>query len=308
MIRNNRTTAYISKFRLQYKAELFLLFTAIFWGLSFPLIKIGLIYVSPFAFVFYRFLITTIIFIIIFRKKLPGIKFKELKYGFILGIYLYIGFITQTIGLKYTTAANSAFITGTNIVLIPFVQILLVKTKPKIENIIGIIIVVIGLFFLTEIKNANFNYGDFITLFCAISFAIYIVLLDKYYKKTGYFELIYGQFITMVFLCLFGMFFIEYLILDEYYFELNFESSFTLIFTSLLATLLGLYIAIKYQKFTTPVRAGLIYNMEQIFAVIFAYFIINELLSFNQLIGAIIMFTGLLISEFFGEFKSFIKK
>ncbi len=308
MIRNNQTASYISKFRIQYKAELFLLFTAIFWGLSFPLIKIGLIYISPFAFVFYRFLITTIIFILIFRKRLSRIKFKELKYGFILGIYLYIGFITQTIGLKYTSAANSAFITGTNIVLIPFVQILLIKTKPKIENVIGIIIVVIGLFFLTEIKNANFNFGDFITLFCAVSFAIYIVLLDKYYKETGYFELIYGQFISMVFLCLLGMFFIEHLIFDEYHFELNFDSAFSLIFTSLLATLLGLYIAIKYQKFTTPVRAGLIYNMEQIFAVIFAYFIINELMSFNQLIGAIIMFSGLLISEFFGEFKSFIKK
>jgi len=308
LIRNNQTASYISKFRIQYKAELFLLFTAIFWGLSFPLIKIGLIYISPFAFVFYRFLITTIIFILIFRKRLSRIKFKELKYGFILGIYLYIGFITQTIGLKYTSAANSAFITGTNIVLIPFVQILLIKTKPKIENVIGIIIVVIGLFFLTEIKNANFNFGDFITLFCAVSFAIYIVLLDKYYKETGYFELIYGQFISMVFLCLLGMFFIEHLIFDEYHFELNFDSAFSLIFTSLLATLLGLYIAIKYQKFTTPVRAGLIYNMEQIFAVIFAYFIINELMSFNQLIGAIIMFSGLLISEFFGEFKSFIKK
>lgn len=308
MTRYNRTTEIFSKFRVQYKAESFLLLTAIFWGLSFPLIKIGLIYISPYAFVFYRFLITTIIFIFIFRKRISGIKFKELKYGFILGIFLYIGFITQTIGLKYTSAANSAFITGTNIVLIPFVQILLVKTKPKIENIIGIIIVVIGLFFLTEIKNANFNFGDFITLFCAVSFAIYIVLLDKYYKRTGYFELIYGQFLIMVFLCLLGMFFIEHLIFDDYYFTLNFDSAFSLVFTSLLATLLGLYIAIKYQKFTTPVRAGLIYNMEQIFAVIFAYFIINELLSFNQLIGAIIMFTGLLISEFFGEFKSFIKK
>jgi len=112
----------------------------------------------------------------------------------------------------------------------------------------------------------------------------------------------------MVFLCLLGMIFIEHLILDEYYFELNFDSASTLIFTSLLATLLGLYIAIKYQKFTTPVRAGLIYNMEQIFAVIFAYFIINEIMSFNQVIGAIIMFTGLLISEFYREFKSFKKK
>lgn len=308
MIQTSRTPDTSSKFYLQYKAELFLLLTAISWGLSFPLIKIGLVYVSPFTFVFFRFLITVIIFVIIFRKKISKIKFKEFKYGFILGVFLYIGFITQTIGLKYTSAGNSAFITGTNIILIPFIQILLVKTKPKVENIVGIIIVVIGLSFLTDIKNADFNFGDFITLFCAASFAIYIVLLDKYYKSTGYFELIYGQFISVAFLSLLGMIFIEYMMYDEVYFELNYESAFTLIFTSLFATLLGLYIVIKYQKYTTPVRAGLIYNMEQIFAVIFAYIIINELLSFNQVIGAVIMFTGLLISEFYREFISNIKK
>jgi len=276
--------------------------------LSFSLIKIALVYISPFAFVFYRFLITTIVLFIFFRKRILKIKFYDIKYGFILGIFLFIAYLTQTIGLKYTSAGNSAFITGTNIVLIPFVQIIIVKTKPKIGNVFGIIFVLIGLYFLTELKDAKLNFGDFLTIFCAIAVAVYIVLLDKFYKKTGYFELIFGQFITMVILSFLGTFFVEHLIYNEYHVVLNFESTSSLIITALLATLIGLYFSTKYQKFTTPVRAGLIYNMEPIFAVIFAYFILNELMSFYQLIGAAIMLSGLIISEFFEEFKSYVKK
>ena len=308
MVKKNQPFDILLNYKTRYKAEIILLLATLSWGLSFSLIKIALVYISPFAFVFYRFLITTIILFLFFRKRILKIKFHDIKYGLILGVFLFIAYLTQTIGLKYTTAGNSAFITGTNIVLIPFVQLLFIKTKPKIGNIIGIIFVLIGLCFLTELKDAELNYGDFITLFCAISVAFYIVLLDRFYKKTGYFEIIYGQFIAMVILSFLGTFFIEHLIYNEYRLVLNFESTLSLILTALLATLIGLYFSTKYQKFTTPVRAGLIYNMEPIFAVIFAYFILHELMSFYQLIGAAIMFSGLIISEFFEEFKSYLKK
>jgi len=308
LVKTNQSFKILLQYKTRYKAEIILLLVTLSWGLSFSLIKIALIYISPFAFVFYRFLITTIILFLFFRKRILKIRFYDIKYGLILGVFLFIAYLTQTIGLKYTSASNSAFITGTNIVLIPFVQILIVKTKPKIGNIIGIIFVLIGLYFLIELKDAKLNYGDFITLCCAISVAFYIVLLDRFYKKTGYFEMIYGQFIAMVILSFLGTFFIEYLIYNEYRLVLNFESTLSLILTALLATLIGLYFSTKYQKFTTPVRAGLIYNMEPIFAVIFAYFILHELMSFYQLIGASIMFSGLIISEFFEEFKSYLKK
>ena len=132
--------------KLQYKAEAYLLLVALMWGVSFPVVKIALNYSSPFIFVFFRFLITSLIFLIFFYKDLNYAKFIDYKYGVIIGIALFFGYTTQTIGLKYSSASNTAFITGTNIVFLPFLQMLVVKTKPGKENIIGIIIVLIGLY------------------------------------------------------------------------------------------------------------------------------------------------------------------
>ena len=138
------------KFNPQYKAEFLIFFVSITWGLSFPLVKIGLNYSSPIFYVFVRFLITTIIFCAIYHKRLNKINFSDFKYGIYIGIFLFVGYVTQTIGLKYTTAANSAFITGTNIVFLPFTQLLIIKTRPKFENVLGIIIVLLGLYYLTD--------------------------------------------------------------------------------------------------------------------------------------------------------------
>ncbi len=142
-----------------------------------------------------------------------------------------------------------------------------------------------------------------ITLLCAISFAFYIVYLDKFSNKYDINALIFGQFISTVILSFFSVIFIE-----KYFFE-NTETVFnsiligSLIFNALFNTLLGIFLSNKFQRFTTPVRAGLIYNTEQIFAVIASYFILNELMTGKQTIGAVIMLIGVIFSEFFGIFR-----
>lgn len=248
-----------------------------------------------------------LVFVILFYKKIREIKFAEYKYGLILGVFLSMGFLSQTAGLKYTSASNSAFITGANIVLIPFTQLLLIRKKPKAENIAGILIVLIGLFFLSDISASKLNFGDGLTTICAVSFAFYIVLLDKYSGHTDTKALILGQFIASTVLSLVFTIIFEGFIYADIKFDLNSGVVLSLLFTSLFSTFLGLYLSTTYQKFTTPVRAGLIYNMEQVFAVISAYFILNELLGFRQAIGAMIMISGLVVSEFYGFFTEWFK-
>ena len=290
----------------QYKAEFLIFFVSITWGLSFPLVKIGLDYSSPIFYVFVRFLITTIIFCVIYFNKLKDIKLKDFYFGAFIGIFLFIGYVTQTIGLKYTSASNTAFITGTNIVFLPFVQLLIIKTRPKFENILGIIIVTIGLYFLANLQGLNFNKGDFFALLCAIAYAFYIVYLDKYSKKTDFLSMTFGMFLGTTILALIFSIFLEGVIYSDIKFELNLILIVTILLNSIFANYIGLYISLKYQKDTTPVRAGLIYNMEQIFAVFFAYILISEIMSFKQVVGALIMILGLIISEFYGIIKNSI--
>ena len=297
-----------SGFIKRFKPELFLMLVALYWGLSFPLIKISLTYTSPIFFVFSRFTLCFIIFIIFFRKRLREFKADGLKKGLILGIFLYFGFVSQTIGLKYTTAANSAFITGINIILIPFAQILILKTKPRFENILGIAVAIAGLYFLAEIKEAKINLGDLITLVCSISFAFYIVLLSKYLETTDYLVLVFAQFTVMVVLTLISTFVFEVYIFKDFFLNITPTLITTTIFTAVFSTLLGIFLSIKYQKYVDPVRAGLIYNMEQVFAVIFAFILLGEILNLNQVIGASLLFTGVIVSEFYEKIKSVFRK
>lgn len=296
-----------NKYKL--KAEFLLLISAIIWGASFPTVKVAMDYVSPHFYLFLRFIITLILFVIIFFKQIRNIAKKEIYYGFILGIFLYLGFIFQTVGIKYTTASNSAFITGFSLALLPFAQYFMIKKTPKIEHIIGIIISIIGLFFLTGYGISKIiNLGDFITILCAVAFTLQIVLLDIFSNKSGYIAIIFGQFIVMTVLSLLSTVIIEVIAFNNLKLEINAISLFSILFNAIFSALIALYISNRFQKFTTPVKAGIIYNMEQVFAVVFSYFLIKEVLSFNQIIGAIFMLTGLLISEFFRNFLFFIKK
>lgn len=285
-----------------YKAELFLLIVTFSWGLSFPLIKLSLGSVSPVLFNFLRFTFTLILFYLVFKKKLKNISSTEIKYGLILGFFLFLGFVFQTIGLKYTTATKSAFITGTNLIFIPFIQYFILKSSPKIYNLIGALIVVTGLFILSESYELIPNTGDILTIFCALFFAVHIVLLNKYSVKADLNILIFGQFLASAVLGLLFTFFYEFLILDEVKFIPDTILFITILYTVIFTTLISIVLMTKYQHLTTPLRAGIIYNMESVFALFFAYIILNEIMNYNQVIGIIIMISGLLISEFTGLF------
>ncbi len=286
-----------------YKAELILFIITCMWGLSFPLIKLSLDFCSPVLFNFIRFSVTLIIFILVYRNKIVFSQFKEWKYGVILGLFLFAGFALQTIGLKYTSASKSAFITGISLIIIPFAQYLILKKKPKAENIAGVIVVMTGLYILTDAYFKTPGIGDVLTFFCAISFAIHVVYLDKFSGITEYIYLLFGQFLTMVVLNFLFMIFYEVVLTDTLFINLNSVLTVSLIYTSLFSTLICIVLMTKYQSETTPVRAGIIYSMESVFAAVFSYFILNEFFNKNQTTGILIMLAGLFISEFYSYFK-----
>lgn len=258
---------------------------------------------SPFFFNCVRFTLSLSIFLIFFYGKIKISHFKEWKAGIILGIFMSAGFAFQTLGMKYTSASKSAFITGVSLIFIPFAQYFILGYKPKAENLIGAIIVMSGLFILSEAYFTSLNPGDLLTLICAVCFAIHIVLLDKYSKDFGLFYLLFGQFFSSFVLSIIFMFVFDLILFDDLFFNFNIITVSSIVYTSVFSILLGILLMTKYQKQTTPLRAGIIYNMESLFAVFFAYIILSEVLNFNQITGAVIMIIGLFISEFYGLIK-----
>jgi drug/metabolite transporter (DMT)-like permease len=274
------------------RAELYLLSITLVWGTTFALTKIVFVYASPFVYISLRFAVASLLFSIVFRKRLRSISGKALLRGLALGILLFAGFISQTVGLQYTSASKSAFITGMMVVFTPLFQLLIERRPPKLGNVLGVIFVTVGLYLLTSPRGSEFTKGDMLTLFCAITFALYTVYLDIFGKEHDPAHLSIIQFLTTMALAALTVPFLETPRLS-----LNPDFLAILLYLAVLPTVVALYVMAKYQKYTTPTRSAIIYSLEPPIAALFAYLILGEFLGLIGLFGGILIVSGLVVSE-----------
>jgi drug/metabolite transporter (DMT)-like permease len=289
------------------KGEAALLFTTVIWGGTFAIIKSALGSISPMMFLTFRFSIATIIFLPFVFGRLKKLDAESIKKGLILGFLYFGGFASQTLGLNYTSATKSAFITGTFVIFTPLFQIIIEKKLPTKGNIIGIILVAGGLIFLSSRGThfldiihelgTNFNIGDYLTLICAVFYSLYIVYLDIVSKEIDTLSLVFMQIAVTAAGAIAGAMIFEASGIETVKFILNKDVIFAVIYTSILATILTTTLQTKFQKYTTPAKAGIIFSFEPIFASVVAFFLLSEKISNFGLAGCIFIFCGLLISE-----------
>jgi drug/metabolite transporter (DMT)-like permease len=274
------------------RAESYLLSLTIIWGSTFVLTKFILEDASPLVYVAIRFFAASLLFGVLFFRRLRTISKNGITKGLVLGVLLFFGFILQTIGMKFTTASKSAFITGLMVVFTPIFQLIIERKAPKIGNSIGVVLVAIGLYFLTSPKGSEFNIGDALTLVCAVLFSIYTVYLSVYGKDHDPAHLTFIQF---AFTALFAVIAIPFL--ETARLHMTFSFLLNLAYLAVMPTVVALYVMAKYQKYTTPTRSAIIYSMEPPFAAIFAFFIMGEHLGMMGAVGGIIILFGLIVSE-----------
>jgi drug/metabolite transporter (DMT)-like permease len=274
------------------QAELFLLSVTLIWGTTFVATKLILSHISPFLYVVIRFSLASIIFAVLTWKNVRVTTVGAAQKGFFLGVLLFTGFALQTIGLEYTTASKSAFVTGMLVVFTPLCQILIEKRAPKLGNIVGVILVTAGLFFLTSPKGSEFNFGDALTLGCALCFALYIVCLDIFTKEHDAAQLTLIQFATAAVGggLMAGTF-------EHTWIELHPTLIWWVLYLTVAATVVAIYVQTKYQKETTPTRAAVIFSVEPVIAAVFAYFVLGEVLGVLGILGGGLIVAGVLVSE-----------
>lgn len=274
------------------KAEAALLATTLIWGGTFVAMKLALQGFSPLLMVAIRFLIAALLFLLLFWHKIFPIHRASLLKGTILGLFLFLGFVSQTFGLKFTTASKSAFITALMVVGVPLLQLIIERRPPKLGNIIGVVIVSVGLWFLTSPTGTEFNVGDALTLVCACMFAMYIVYLDVVSQEMTALQLTFLQTAATAVLAWISVSFFE-----PIQFNISSESVLSLLYLTLFATVGTTYIQTRFQKDTTPTRAAIIFTIEPIFASLIAYAILDEQLGPWGVFGGALIVTGVLLSE-----------
>lgn len=280
------------------RADLSLLGITVVWGASFPLMKMILAYIPAYAYLSIRFLLAGVILAVIFNKSLRRINKRTFLYGSIIGIFMFGGMAFQTVGLYTTSASNSGFITGLNVVIVPVISAVLLRKKPDRASIIGVIIAFIGIFFLSEGLNSNFNFGDFLTFLCAICWALQIIAIDKF-TMTEDAPLL--AIIQVLFVGLASS--VLWVTVDAGKpMEFNGTTIGIILLTAVLGSALGYGGQTIAQKYTTPSHAALIFTAEPVFAVIFAMIIPNaegvtEMPSLSKAVGCLLILAGMLVSE-----------
>ena len=274
------------------KAELSLLFMTLIWGSTFPLVKNALSYSSPFVFLTLRFGLASLAIWLFFSKK---ISFKDkdiLKAGAIIGIFLFLGFAFQTMGLKTTAASKSAFITGLFVILVPPLSFVTLKEKPTIFSLVGLILAVCGLWLMTRPKGSELNFGDLLTFFCAVSFSLQVILVQIYTKRFDFITLTFIQILVTALLSIPSM-----LIFEKAKMAYHPNLILALFICAIFATAVAIFIQNRMQKETTAVKASLIYALEPVFAAIFSFLLLGEVLGWLGILGGGLILAGMLSSE-----------
>src|ERR1700722_17575439 len=178
-------------------AELALVFNTLVWGATFILVKSALGGISPLLFLALRFSLATVALGLLFLKPLANRRaWKGAGAGVLVGSFLFLGYLFQTLGLRLTSAPKSAFITGLTSVMVPLLGSLVYRSRPRISEWLGILTATAGLALMTLPEagllgarlagTAAINRGDVLTFCCTIAFAAHIVTLGYFSRRMGF--------------------------------------------------------------------------------------------------------------------------
>ena len=272
-----------------YKYNIYMFIVTIFWGMTYVLTKICLIYSTELHIISFRFLIAFVISLIFLQRKIFPIKIKEILYSLILSVLLFMVFITMTIGVKYTTATNASFLISLSVIFIPFFSWIFNKEKPKKSIFIVLIIALIGIMLLTLDKNLEFHIGDILCLICSLLFSFHVLITERFVKNNNPITLGVLQFGGVAILS----FLVQYPI-EKFTLPKNEKFWISLMILSVFCTALAYIIQTVSQKKLSSTLIGLILSLEPIFSGIFGYFILNEYLSPQQYMGAFLLLISII--------------
>lgn len=279
-----------------YKALLVL--ATVIWGYSFVVMKHVVDVVPPALLLGVRFTLAGLLLLIILHKRVKKhFSWNMVACGAALALFDFSAFLTQTIGLQYTTPGINAFLTATYCVIVPFAWWAVAHKRPSICNVGAAVIAVIGIWLVavtTSGETLTLGFGEGLTQICAVLFAIHIVLVSRFSKTRDVLVLTVFQFIFegLFGLCVGTVFETPpalYLITPEVVGQM----AFLIIFASVVA--FGIQnVSLAY---VPPAQASLFLSLESVFGVIFSVLLYGEVVTARLLLGFTLIFAAILVNE-----------
>ena len=282
----------------RYIAESGLLLIGILWGMGFVTVKIGLnAGMNTFYLMWLRFLGSFVLLSILFRKKIKKVSKDDLKAGVILGIIQYFGYVFQTYGAANTTVGKNAFFTAINVIIVPYIFWILNKKRPDIFSFSASIICLIGVGIMSLDSNLNFthlNKGDVMTIISAFFFALQVAYTGYFGRKVHPMNLVLLQMLVGGLLFAGTQFATSGL---REVIPLHGETLMAIIYVVVFSTAIPMLLQIYCQRLTTATKASILMSTESMFAPIFAFFVLGEMMTLRVALGAIFILFSVVVSE-----------
>lgn len=282
----------------RWQADLALASIAFVWGATFVIVKRALLEISTLYFLSLRFALGSfclfLIFLPVFRKARGRDIWKGLRGGATAGLFLWLGFVFQSLGLKFTTAGNSGFLTGLYIVLVPLISAAIYRRWPLARELIGIFVATAGMVVLTLPsldRNFRMNKGDLLTLGCAVAFAFHLIILGYYSQREQFEAVALGQIGCAATLSGIS------LVWEPPRAVWSTAVILAIVITALLATALAFALQTWAQQYTTPTRTALVLALEPVFALATAVSAGGETLTISAVAGGALILMGILTVE-----------
>ena len=284
----------------EMKSNVLLMLTAAIWGFAFVAQRVGMQYVGAFTFNGVRFALgslSLIPLIIFFDKKRKTERTEEtasasaLVPGIIAGSILFLAASLQQIGLAYTTAGKAAFITGLYIVLVPLFGILL-KHRIRLSTWAGVLLAVVGLYFLSVNEDFSIARGDFLEIIGAFFWAAHILTIDYFTKKVDALKLSFVQFAACAVLST-----AVALITEDISMAGLSGALIPILYGGLFSVGIAYTLQVVGQKHAKPSHAAIILSMESVFAALGGALLLSENLGGRGYLGCALMFAGMIMTQ-----------
>jgi len=276
------------------RAEAALSVNTLFWGATFVLAKAALVHVSPLLFLAARFSLASLVLLAVFPRVFRmRVTRGMVGGGALTGLFLFLGYLFQTVGLQYTTPAKSAFITGLATVMVPLLAALVYQNRPQVSEWIGVSVATVGMGLLTlNGPIGSISRGDLLTLLGASAFAAHIVTLGHFSESMG-FEL---RSVAQVSAAAVGALALFWWV-EPVRMHWQPVVFWAILITGLVCTALAFTIQAWAQRYTSSTRTALIYALEPVFAGITSWLVLGEVLSGRAAVGAVLILGGVLVVE-----------
>lgn len=274
----------------QIKSDALLFLVALIWGSAFVAQRVAANEINPFLFNGLRFTLGGLILTPFVIRKSPLTR-SGIGYILLAGCIIYGAAFFQQAGMQTTTAGKAGFLTGLYVVLIPIFLRVFWKRSISAISWIAACTAALGAYLLSGAAELSFVTGDILEMLGSILWAFHVIVISFAVKTMDSFQFSMGQFLVTGILNLVTAVFTGY--------QLTFSpiSIAMIVFTGLFSVGLGYTLQVVGQRHSPPTDASLILSMEAVFAAISGWIFLQESLSLLQILGAILIFGGMLLSQ-----------